>query len=413
MQSHYMTPYAYAVALVARVTGVGAIGALELAGVVNCILILVGMRSLVSRLTASERNSTSIIAIVLGASLWGTVVAPWSGIYGLASFLLVLPYPSTFAAAMMIFFLAMFDRWLCGETRRTWPLSLFVLIIVLISPFTAVNTVVGAVAFIVARRPSWRQAGRLGVAIGVAAFLTALWPFYSLLDLLPAAGSFADSTSALLDTVHGMSFLALVGLPALWYRFRKTARDPLCVLFAISTILLAVGYITGSASLARVLPMAMAPAHLSLGQEIATRDRAIPRLWLVVTFVAISVGLTAQVGHLATSPRWPDYSWIADHVQQSDVVAAEDVRARMSIPAFGGRIVTPHGPDPYIADASQRTSDEVLLFDPTASGATKLRILDRYEVRWLLARKESVGGLPVTAVLTGPSGETLFQVVRE
>ncbi|NEB80626.1 hypothetical protein G3I40_36270, partial [Streptomyces sp. SID14478] len=78
-----------------------------------------------------------------------------------------------------------------------------------------------------------------------AAAATALaWPFYDVLAL--AGDSSVDAIHhQLYEGMPGRFWLALLGLPVLWRRWRRDRRDPLALMFALDVLVVAYGWATG------------------------------------------------------------------------------------------------------------------------------------------------------------------------
>lgn len=95
----FFTPYALVLGWVSRLTGWDAISTLALAGLVNLLLFLYSLRAFVSALLNSAAAFYTLLLLLL---LWG--ISPWyySGFFHLGALGFVLPYPSTFATALVL-----------------------------------------------------------------------------------------------------------------------------------------------------------------------------------------------------------------------------------------------------------------------------------------------------------------------
>src|SRR5207244_668290 len=94
--------------------------------------------------TFSRKPAAAAIGLVLLLLLWGTHPWQWSGFVNLAGLPLILPYPSTFATALM------FLSWVFLLTAIAHPrpapivgIAVLAWLIVLSHPYTMANTILG------------------------------------------------------------------------------------------------------------------------------------------------------------------------------------------------------------------------------------------------------------------------------
>jgi hypothetical protein len=110
----YFSPYTVAVGALAKLLGMGPVGALSVAAVLNLVLFLVGFRLFVARLAANPLAPFSALLFTL--VLWGVSPWRWSGFLNLNSLGFGLPYPSMFATAIAC---CRSGRWRCSSTPPT------------------------------------------------------------------------------------------------------------------------------------------------------------------------------------------------------------------------------------------------------------------------------------------------------
>ncbi|MCZ4639168.1 hypothetical protein O3S69_34540, partial [Streptomyces rubrogriseus] len=113
----------------------------------------------------------------------------------------------------------------------------------------------------------WALTG--AVAVGAAA----AWPYF---DVFALAGD--DSVDAMHRVLYldlpGEFWLALLGLPALWARGRRSRRDPLVLMFALDCAVVAYGWFSGHYTYGRILGLTLVPPQFALAVELAA-----PRPW--------------------------------------------------------------------------------------------------------------------------------------
>src|SRR4051812_49030647 len=104
----FFSPWAVVVGLIARVTGLGPVDTLVLIAPVHLVLLLTGLWAFVRRV--SQAPQAPFYALLFTLLLWGPQPWRYSGFVHLGSLGFVLPYPSTFAIAAVLWAIALFDR---------------------------------------------------------------------------------------------------------------------------------------------------------------------------------------------------------------------------------------------------------------------------------------------------------------
>ncbi|MFH8986512.1 hypothetical protein [Streptomyces sp. NPDC017940] len=432
--SAYYSPYAVAQALLADATGLAGWQVVKLSGPLNLLVLLTGIGRFVRVLT--PRPWAPVLALFAMVLLWGTRMAWWSGYLGLMSMTGNLGYPSTFGIALMFWAWAWAGT--AARSRRGAPthLGLGALcgLILLIHPITSVAAVIGVSAFAL---PQCARALRDGVPAGprVALLwaltgLTALavattWPYFNPLTLV------GDQS---VDWIHRQLYtdmperfwLAALGLPALYLRWRKDHKDPLVVMFALDCAVVGYGWLSGHYTYGRILGLTLVPLQFALAIELAaarpwgTRRAALAgatALGAFTGFFQIQAGAvvprTLDPVGFAQPPRWPDYGWAAAHMDRGDVVLTDSYRPMRSVPAFGVNLVAPAWPDASLDESVRnRRLEEVRRYlDPASTPAERAAVVERYHVRWLLLAPEQ--RLPPEAVVvtwSSRTGEILARV---
>ncbi|MCQ4080452.1 hypothetical protein NGB36_07520 [Streptomyces sp. RB6PN25] len=431
--SPYYSPWMAALAVIGQVTGVSTFGVLHFAALVDLVLLVTGIHHFVRTLT--RRRAAVPLAILSMTLLMGWGLFTWSGFPGLTSLALCLAYPSTFALGASLHLWALLRKAL----TRGWKLPAFLglgvllALVMLVHQFTGVVAVCGLLALLLGARPFPALAVWLRVAVAAALALAILlvWPYYSFLSLLGVGG---------LDSVHKPLYehlfshygLVLVGVVALWMRFRRDRRDPLVLLFALGVLVFAVGGITGHYSYGRILPAVLISAQLALAVEcVEAPDRDNRAILGTVAGAALLMGCWAQAGTLSyvlptkslpvigkapTQKTWGSFAWVTKHVPYGGVVMTEDYFPLRQLPAYGPYTVESGYPDFFLKDTAQRAKDTKAYFSPTTTREERLALLHAYHVGWVLQTAHD-GGLSehdpaLQLVEKGPKGELLFKIVR-
>ncbi|OSZ58577.1 hypothetical protein OQI_20910 [Streptomyces pharetrae CZA14] len=439
--SPYYSPYAVAQGAFARLTGLSGWEAVRLAGPLNLLVLLTGLNRFVRVLT--PRPWAPVLALAAMTLLWGVERAWWSGYLGLMSMTGTLPYPSAFAIGLTFWAWA----WTGARARDERPvrfvgpsglpglsgyagLGALYGLILLVHPITSVAAVLGGLALVAGwqrgRKPA--VAARWALTGGTALLAGAVWPYFDV---------FALTGDTSVDAMHrrlygdlaGQFGLALIGLPALWLRARRTSwRDPLVLMFALEVAVVAYGWVSGHYTYGRILGLTLVPPQFALAVELAA-----PRPWPVwrrvlaaVTAAGACAGfLTVQAGAVvprsldpvgfAQPPSWPSYDWAARHIRRGEVVITDGYWAVHAIAGYGANLAAPTWPDAAVDERERlrRVADVRAYLDPAATRAERTVLARRHRVRWLLlTRWREVPEEAVVVAWSRRTGEVLARLPR-
>jgi hypothetical protein len=408
--SPYYSPYTVLLGAIAAVTGASPRTVLECAGIVNVVLLLVALRRFCRRLGGG--SLAAALALVFTLLLWGLNPIEWSGFLGLYSLSWTMSYPSVIATAIMLF---VWDAFLRHRDRPEGRRALVAIValgtlVVLIHPFTAVNTVIGLVAFSLADPRALLRARSLWLAGAAVAILVLvlLWPWSDVFSLFGAAGAFDGVHKRLItDVVQQFGFkhygFALIGLPALVMGGRRPLGRELQILFGLAVTLVAFGALTGAYGMARAIPVAMLPLHFALASYLADAraGRSAVRLaYAGAALLVCCVGLYGESGGLvraywgdvspATLRAWKGrevtskYDPLAARVRPGDVVISDNQLVRRLVNAHGAYTVVPGWPYPFVADDAARSRDNLEFFDAGTRPERRRAIADHYGVTCVL-----------------------------
>ncbi|WP_375733594.1 hypothetical protein [Polymorphospora lycopeni] len=464
--SPYFTPYPLLLAVIAKVTGLGPATVVSAAAPVNLALLLYGLWRFVRVFTANRW--APVLALLFVPLLWGPAVPQWGGFPALRGLVLILPYPSTLAFGLMLLcWVAVAGALRTPSWSRWLGAGLLGGLVILIHPFTAVNTAIGVVA-LVAGRAIWLVRARpLGVLVGAAAALLPVfgWPYFR----VTAIASSASDLNAIHETLYldvagryGLAFL--VGVPALVLRLRRDRLDPLVLLCGLSGAVVLAGWLTGAYALGRVWPVLLLGLQVAAAVELATAvatafgrrpvagqppgdavkvgtgsggpaprrpgngARLLAGLWATVAAVACLAGFATQYGNLLlvlpadqlSAPRRaahgvtnrPDLGWVGRAVEPGAVVLTGNVSVGRALLAYEIRSVAPPWPDPLLDDEERRRAEQAELVDPETPEPRRRELLVAYGVDWIFDPDGSYGWADgyASAVAEGPGGSRLLKV---
>jgi hypothetical protein len=418
------SPYALALGLASRVTGLSAVNILQLAGILNVLLVVCTFGLFVR--TAFPAKHTDFYALLFVLVLWG--LFPWyfSGFLHLNALGIVAANPSTFATGMV--FLAWYVSILLLKGRSQWlwlPLGLVIADVCLDHPLTAISMFVGLFALTLDFGRSWQSMLRLA-AVCLGAFLLACaWPYYDIRALLlTKTGHFDAATGGMYVGVTKtilMIFPALVGLPLLLVRLRSNGRDFVSVIFLCLMFIYALGWFSGKVTLGRVMPFIVLMLQLSVADWLArnrlrTSSGSTPfgaRWTRRLIFGAIAIGTIMMLPGFASSipifqSSYGEYKFLPKYLSERDTVLS-DFDTSLRIPAFGPRVVAyPPVHVLFFVNSEQRDQDDERFFAASASDAERKQILETYGKPFLLINKYKTNTWPRILRSVGDSSSVVY-----
>ncbi|MEU8886956.1 hypothetical protein [Streptomyces sp. NPDC048442] len=436
--SPYYTPYTVAAALLARATGAASLSVMSVCGMVNSLALLAGLRIFVRTLT--DRRWAPALTALCMLFLWGTRLFLWSGHLSLSALCLSLSYPSLFAFALGLYLWSRLLRAGREDTAAAhWAVTgLLTGCLVLIHPVMAMGALTGCLAMFAGtvRRIGPRTLARCSTGVATAALPVVVWPYGNILSLpdSSALDAFHVSAYELIPQHYG---LALLGLPALLLRLRRSRRDPLALLCLGTVTLAACGWFTGHYTWGRVLPHLLLGLQCALAVELcAPWPRGVPArvgrgLLVAALAVALPYGARVQAGALLYAvpahrlpaaftarvyhlPSWPGFDWAARHFRYGDVVLTNDYEALRMLPGYGVYTVMPAWPQPEIPrpESMRRTADVARALDVRVDGRKRRKSVCSWGADWLLLTGEQSipPGQGFVQAATSPDGVRLVRV---
>jgi hypothetical protein len=402
----YLSPYTFALAIVARLTGAEPVSVLAVAGVGNLVLLLIALRVFVRRVSPAAFAPLLVLLFTLTA--WGFSPWRWSGFFELNSLGTVLPLASTFASAVGLLTVAAVCDWLRGG--RAWKLGLSgvgMAVTLLCHPMTAVWVGLVGVAFVVSEATAKNVKRTLAVvaaAIG-ALLLASIWPYYSIWQLLSRSSAFDTSNAAMYHAIAQRTFLAIPGFIILGVRFLRRRRDPLALAALFNVSVYVAGYTTNHDAFGRVLPGIVLMAHVAMGtwvaEQLAERTSTIDiRALIAATVAVVLIGLLGSAaGVIRFVPRAlvpasdahrsefaslvAPYEPLRSVIPRNDVVVASHSLA-LGVAASSGKVIAPPAPSPFVTDEKARAAAVRALLASATSTDAFTALVTQYHVAWFV-----------------------------
>ena len=389
----YFSPYSVGLGLIGWLSGAGPVTLLHLGAAINLVLLTSGL-GMLTRAFSPYRWAPHL-ALFFSLFGWGLFSWRWSGYLNLNSIGFGLGYPSMFATGLALIALAGLCRYF--STRRWTTLagvSVLTAVVALTHPLTAFWFAIAALAIALGQSVKTLRSTIVGLLVAaiVAIALVLVWPYYSFLALWTEASDSSAVHDPLYRDVLARSFLLIPGVVALWYRARRSLRDPLVLMFAAGVTAYFIGYLTDFHSLGRVMPLVALSAHVALADMIAGWIRQDEQRRLAIATIVV-VGVVGFVGSIPgifwmiprsvlpasalgvedVSEEVVPYRSLADVLAPTDIAFASPEMS-MVVPSVEGRVVVPGYLTPLLSDRPEHDRAGTSFFSPsqTVAGRTVL-----------------------------------------
>jgi hypothetical protein len=413
-------PHTLFVALLGRVAGLDALGAMGLGAVLNTALFLFGIWWFLRLYFRDARASLFGLVVFFGSWLDGP---HFSNVYHLGVYFSVAGYPSSTALGVALILLALMVLFLRADRER-WGVAVALVLlfadVYITHPLTA-TMALPACVLLAATEPGVSTRRRLvaGGAAGVGLLLTVLWPYYPALSMV--VGGTAKRVKKVMaqggQEMHlfysSEMLLRIIGycLPSLpvlgWFVWRRKhlfvslSAALMFAAFALSAfvpiplghryVLLAMPFLQVALvwlllELSPREPSATGPFARRWARIASASAVAVFLLYLVVSnalaarerFARISPSLTPR-----ESPTVKLGERVAKLAGPNAIVLANPL-ASWSLPTFGPKVVTLHHRNPLITDGDERDA-AMAFFSGTTSDEQRVAILERFRVTHVLA----------------------------
>jgi len=402
----FYSPYAVIVALLARTLHSGAVMALSIMGLVNLCLLFLGLRLFVFSIVPKHRSATAFYALLLTLFCWGSHPWIWSGFFHIGVLGYVLPYPSTFAAALTLIALGA-NRLRIETKRQIWIVAIFFIsVTVLIShPTTFLFLVVGLISQACAEKGSVpSQIVLVGGLLTLAFLVATFWPYFPMLSLFSdASTSMRDMQSRIMyQQVLSRIWPSLIVVPLIIANMRSNWRRPLVLMLVMLLGIYAFGAISGNYSYGRVIAYIVLLLHVTIAEHLSILESRVHQIhaptWFQRLIVPASVmalalllsfaPLRSTLAHasLKQEPTYKSYMFLSQFTGQYDVVMS-DIKSSWIVPTFGGKVVAASNPLAFVPDYGVRRADLDRFFDRETVLSERQKIIQKYKANYLLLSK--------------------------
>ena len=412
----FFSPYALAWALVARITGADVLSVLLAASAFNVLLLCAALVAFLHR-ASSHPWITAALTLPLWLFAWGPRPWDWSGFLNVETLVLVGPYPSTFAAALVFVALAVA---LDAHAKRSRLAVLAVLTAVcwLVHPTTAVVLLAGVVALFAARagggfRPIALEGALIAGAVAAGLRAAAAWPYFPFGDLFRSRtnAEFDEQSRVLFQHVASRMWPTIALAPLLLVRLRHDRRD-LFVALAVAAVAIYTLGAFGRTGLGRAVSWIAVFVQLGAAETgAALAVRLPPRAQAAAAALVVIAAVVASGFHRESLGKaWPREdthvaSEIARGVVGADDVVLAELETGVMIPWVAGKIVASPHPLYWVPDHGERRRDVARFFATDATVDERRAILQRWHVRWLFVDRRQANDIEALSATVRADGK--------
>jgi alpha-1,6-mannosyltransferase len=401
----FYSPYSVMVAFFARLMQWDAVKALSIMGLVNLCLLFSGLRLFVYSMVPMNKSATDFYTLLLTLFCWGS--HPWfySGFFHIDVLRYVLPYPSTFAAALTLITLG------CNqfriETKRQilfGPILLLTVIILITHLITFLLLAAGLFSQSFTEKGSTPSMIILvGSLLSLAFMISALWPYFSMVKLLLGESDVYNASNRIMyRSVLSRIWPSLIGLPLIIASVRSNWRHSLALMLVILSGIYVFGALSGKYAYGRVISYIVLLLHVAIAEHLAKiehrakeihnsswlRQMIVPAIAIIFTLILSwkPLGRTFANSLRELPPTYKNYLFLSRFTGQYDVVLS-DIKSSWILPTFGGKAVAALHYLAFVSDHDARRSDLESFFNKKTAFAERQRIIHKYNTNYLLLKK--------------------------
>jgi hypothetical protein len=407
----FYSPYAVVAGWISRAAGMDCLRTLAVLGIANLALFLISLRMF--SIALLRRREAAFYVLLFTLVLWGRSAWTFSGFFHLRALGYVLPYPSTFAAAIALLGSSIYCKALrTGNRLGLVPAALASVVVALTHPPTFIFFCVCILSLTIGI-PSGRllfreYAGLLACVFILPLIAATCWPYYPFFQLLLQDSSLyhANNMDMYSDVVKHI-WPAFLGIPLIVWRFKSNKTDPLFLITVVLSLVYAYGALSHHWTYGRVISYIVLMLHMAMADAAARAETLLRGRLLSPSSLKLAgaslVAVMALVFLYRARPvlircfrptevsEYDRYRFLSGATPQYDVVLS-DLATSWYVPAFAGKVVAVPRPLPFVPDSAVRTDDVQRFFSESGLRPEREAIIRKYNVKWLLLNKENVPG---------------------
>ena len=419
-------PYILILAVFKNITGLNVFTMMSLASIATFLIFSIGLYLFTTEYFNDKNQAFYTIIVML--FFWG-IGFGWSNEYSFRLLRLTLCYPSIFAFSLSFSGFYFILKYIKSKNLKYYFYSLVLGFIIFLShPITGSFFFLAILLLVLSERSDvMTKLTVFGLPI-IVVILSCFWPYFPFIETVSKTGSnlFFQTTTFFTPTIIYRIGPALIGLPIVLNCFIKKEYKFVYYGFFVFFLIYLFSYISTTFGTnynvtfgARYTFFFLFFLHLAISRELRVRNllsfstikqvfcssnenkkNLVNILLILILFSSIvfNVGW-AYAEHFAdrekdriiihsydypsTHMDFNEYNFLKENVGRYDVVMS-DQRTSSLIPTFSGKAVCLIHTNPLIPDLDERLDDVETFFDTNTTSETRVKILRKYNVSYIL-----------------------------
>ncbi len=421
----FFSPYSILVAIFSKITGLNSIHSLTYFAFFNLIFFLYSFYYFCKNIFEKNYIVIASIALIFTMIFWGKAPFIWSGFFHILTLHYVLPYPSTFAMALVLLILAMLSKHNAFDNFLIYISIIISSAIVLIThPTTAITLYIGIIVLsFTFNNYSIKQCIKKSIILILPSLLLGvLWPYYNLLELFNETNSdFHSDSLKLYSNIFWKNWPLLFIIPGFVF-LKKNSIIIFFVLVIVCLLLIYVGgYVFNIYGVSRVISTTVMFSHFLMAYYMViliSERKLVYKIYLSSLFVAIIISLGLNFRNLGSVVLGPfkqknieyynKFSFLKELVKFDDVILSNN-SSNWIIPSFQGKVVASEQPLYWIKDQNERRLAVNSFFSKTNPDSIRQTIINKYHPNYLLIDYEKVNFESSTLQWIKIIGQTIYK----
>jgi hypothetical protein len=403
----FVSPYSLIVAFCAKLTHLSSIEILGWFAFFNLVIFVFVFYLFCKHLFKENHNLVASVGLILILFFWGKGPAQWSGFYHMYVLNYVLPYPSTFAMALIFLILVMISKNHQSEKSylRTFLIVLLTATVFITHPTTGVFLSLAIIALNLSflKHTFWDFIIQTMVILLPAIALCLFWPYFYFTDLLLGHNSDFNNTSiGLYYNITRIYWPILFVLPiVIVVRKNRQLAVFFLTVIILSLVVFAAGYMFKVYGIGRIVSSLMMFSQVLIAfllVYLLKNSKVLGKVYLTIVALAFAYTLFLNSGSLQKSFKisgkghtgyYTKYSFLCNQVNPDDIILA-DHSTSWYIPSFSGKVIASKHPLYWVDDIDTRRTDVAQFFKKNTSDTVRCEIIKKYHPDYLLLNKYEV-----------------------
>ncbi|WP_298237612.1 hypothetical protein [uncultured Algibacter sp.] len=396
----FFSPYSVVVSLFSKISGFSPIESLEFFAFFNLIFFLFSFYLFCKSLFKEDYNIIASISLILTLFFWGNNPYKWSGFFHFTTLHYVLPYPSTFAMALVFLILAVVLRDI-KQDNYYFLSGIIALnsVVAITHPTTVIplNVSIVAIYFVYNGYSVKKCFLKSSKIIIPSLILCLLWPYYNLFDLLSGnTADFHSDSIELYKDFYKRIWPLLTIIPYLFFYKKDHIIDFLLITITLLFLIYIGGYILGVYGFSRVISNIMMLGHFLIAYiiyNLIKESRFKNKIYLTILSVAFFASVIInkgdnyhtfiQVFKEKDIRYYEKFSFLKTMVKSDDLILSHGLTNWM-IPAFNGKVLSSGHPLYWVDDIVERRQNLNIFFSKSTTDSIREGIINKYVADYVL-----------------------------